>query len=153
MSTHTKDALTPSSRAYIFATSSTPDPRSLLSTLSKRRVRDITPPSENTLSDPSETSDEESEDAPREMIDEHAVDPVPGIQPTSHTPVLPSPGSMEQVIWTTAVRAWTATQAAFDADPIQSQHVASTSNVHSYRPITRSETHRLALDREHLATS
>jgi hypothetical protein len=101
--------------------------------MSKRRERDITPPSENPLLDTSETSDEESEDAPTEMNDEHAEHPVSGIQPTPHTPVLTlqCSHSMEQVIWRTSVRAREATQAAFDADPIQSPHVASTSNVQS----------------------
>jgi hypothetical protein len=46
-----------------------------------------------------------------------------------------------------------ATQAVLDADPIQPQHVASTSTFHSIIPHTRSETHRLALDKEHLATN
>jgi hypothetical protein len=122
------------------------------STMSKRRMRDITPPSEDPIDFGSETSDAETDDGQTEPINAQPDYTAPGVHPTTDTPVLPPPGSIEQVIWTSAVRARMANQTAFDADSIQ-PHQASTSNDHSIRPHTRSETHRLTLDRELLANN
>jgi hypothetical protein len=52
------------------------------------------------------------------------------------------------------VRALIATQAAFAADLLPTSGVASTSTAtHRYRPLTRSESHRLALREEKKATT
>jgi hypothetical protein len=73
--------------------------------MSKRRMRDITPPSEDPIDFGSESSDTETDDEQTEPITGLPDHTAPSDLPTTDTPVLPPLGSMEQVIWTSAVRA------------------------------------------------
>jgi hypothetical protein len=136
--------------------------------MSKRRERSNTPPSDSPVHSQDDTTDEEDEpslQAPADLTAEQSEPDHPDaltlqafVAPWT-TPCAPTPESpgthetLEHAAWAAPVRALLATHAVFAADPVQTSGVASTSTTtHSYRPQTRSETHRLALREEKEAT-
>jgi hypothetical protein len=136
--------------------------------MSKRRERSNTPPSDSPVPFQDNTTDEEDEDPQQAPADQTAESTAPdhldaltlqALVAPWNTPSAPTPESpgthetLEHAAWAAAVRALIATQAVFAADPVQTSGVASTSTAtHSYRPRTRSESHRLALREEKEAT-
>jgi hypothetical protein len=128
--------------------------------MSKRREREQASPSMSPVSFHDGTTDEEPDEDPLPATANQPAEPAAAVQipladvPT-HTPDSPGPrGPMERVAWTAVVRAQAATEAVFAADPVPPSELASTSTAcHSYSPLTRSESHHLALRTEQRANS